>query len=443
MRTMVDGLSELVHLVGDTFRLWCRNLLPLVTWFLAGYVGFRAAVNGAIWLSAHQHKSLAFGMFAAGVLAQLAASVGMIRTCANSLYRWRDAAGDDEDETSDPTQQNLMELLAVTMLPLVAIWSAWGFLEVQIGQLSATNMIQVGMQPGAQFFETAGGAWRGYLPAIVVLLVIRRVVEAIDDRWPSRPAKFVQVWTEAFFLLITVVVFPAAKNQFVDWFKARDFWYLTLDWWDAFKDFFDGINIPVPAGLVFLWGFFWETLWPLFKEGVGEPLTWLAITTVVFGHRVLSGGSVLRGTRLEQQLGGQPIVEKQPNRIVALTNKAPNLLLGGLREKFYPTLNAFRLLVRSGPVFLGVVCLVYTLYTLGESWTFVGIQRWIGVHGERWGLMNHEITELIRNIFFETLRIALLAAAFDMCISVSAQRRRETAQAAAAKAEAEAADTRS
>ena len=40
-------------------------------------------------------------------------------------------------------------------------------------------------------------------------------------------------------------------------------------------------------------------------------------------------------------------------------------MLGGLREKFYPTLNAFRLLVRVGPVFLGVVCMVYTFWLLG------------------------------------------------------------------------------
>ena len=42
MRTIVDGFREMVHLIGDTFRLWWRNLLPMATWFLAGYVGFKA-----------------------------------------------------------------------------------------------------------------------------------------------------------------------------------------------------------------------------------------------------------------------------------------------------------------------------------------------------------------------------------------------------------------
>ncbi|TWD80600.1 hypothetical protein FB561_1683 [Kribbella amoyensis] len=430
MRTIVDGLREMVHLIGDTFRLWWRNLLPLATWFLAGYVGFRASINAAIWLSEHQHKSLAFGLFAAGVLAQIAAAVGMIRTCATSLFRWRDAASDQEEETSDPTQQNLMELLSVTLLPLVAVWSAWGFLEERISELSVSTIVQLGNGPGTGFFEINDGKWKGYLPAIVVLLVIRRVIEAIDDRWPSRPAKFLQVWSEAFFLLITVVVIPPAKNEFTGWLAERNFWYFTVDWWDKAKEFFAGINIPLPAGLEFLWAGFWETLWPLFKEGVGEPLTWLAITTVVFGHRVLSSGGVLRGTRLERRLGVQPAEEQQPvGRIVAMTNKAPNLVLGGLREKFYPTLNAFRLLVRVGPVFLGVVCLTYTIWTLADSWTFVGFQRLIGVHGERWGLMNHEIASLGKDVVFETLRIALLAAAFDMCISVGAQRRAEAAAA--------------
>ena len=70
--------------------------------------------------------------------------------------------------------------------------------------------MQRGLQPGAAFFELGGGAWHKYLPAIVILLVLRRVIEAIDDRWPSRPAKFAQVWAESFFLLITVVVTPYA-----------------------------------------------------------------------------------------------------------------------------------------------------------------------------------------------------------------------------------------
>jgi hypothetical protein len=435
MRTIVDGFREMVHLIGDTFRLWWRNLLPLVTWFLAGYVGFRAAINGAIWLGQHQHKSLGVGLFSFGVLIQIAASVGMIRTCATSLYRWRDAAANKSEETSDPTQQGLMELLSVTLLPLVAVWSAWGFLDEQLAELSVSNTVELGLGPGAAFFVLNNGGWKDYLPAIVILLVIRRVVEAVDDRWPSRPAKFLQVWAEAFFILITVLVTPHAVGDFKDWVSTRSFWFFTVDWWDGVREFFDKINIPLPGGLEWLWGFAWDTLWPLFKDGVGQPLTWLAITTVVFGHRVLSGGGVFRGTGVERRFGATTPDAPEPSRLVKLTNQAPNLVLGGFREKFYPTLNAFRLLVRVGPVFLGVVCMVYTFWVLGSDWTFIGIQRLIGIHGDKWDLMNHEIASGLRDVVFETLRIALLAAAFDLCISVSAERR---AEAAEVKTEAEA-----
>jgi hypothetical protein len=425
----------MVRLIADTFRLWWRNLLPLVTWFLAGYVGFRASIVAAIWLSEHQHSSLGIGVFSAGVLIQIAATVGMIRTCAASLYRWRDAASNKAEETSDPTQRGLMELLAVTLLPLVAVWSAWGFLEDQIQELTVSNLVARGTQAGAAFFDLAGDAWHAYLPAIVILLVLRRVVEAIDDRWPSRPGKFVQVWAEAFFLLLTVVVTPYAVRSFKNWFEQRNFWYFSVDWWTDLKGFFAGIHIPIPAGIEFLWGFFWESLWPLFKLGVAEPLTWLAITTVVFGHRVLASGGVFRGTRIERRLGSkQAVAETQPNRFVALTNQAPNLVLGGFREKFYPALNAFRLLVRVGPVFLGVVCMVYTFWLLGEEWVFVAFQRAIGVHGQQWTLMDHQIAQLGRDIIFQTLRIALLAAAFDQCISVGAERRAELKAAEEAEA---------
>jgi hypothetical protein len=219
MRTIVDGFREMVHLIGDSFRLWWRNLLPMTTWFLAGYVGFKLSMSSAIWLAEHSHSSIGVGVFSAGVLMQIAAYVGMIRTCATSLYRWRDAASNTAEETSDPTQQSLMELLAVTLLPLVAVWSAWGYLEGQVSQLTVSNLVQRGLQPGSGFFDLGGGAWHKYLPAIVILLVLRRVLQAIDDRWPSRPAKFAQVWAEAFFLLITVVVTPFAIDDAKDWFQ--------------------------------------------------------------------------------------------------------------------------------------------------------------------------------------------------------------------------------
>ena len=437
MRTLVDGLREMVQLITDAFRLWWRNLLPLVTWFLAGYIGFMGSIDAAVWLAEHGHSSLGVGIFSAGVLVQIAATVGMIRTCATSLYRWRDAASNKAEETSDPTQQGLMELLALTLLPLVAVWSAWGFLDERVGTLGVYNQIIRGNQPGSQFFQLGDGHWKGYLPVIVILLVIRRVVEAIDDRWPSRPVKFVQVWAEAFFLLLTVVVIPFAVKDFKKWFKVRSFWYFSVDWWSDVKDWFAGIHVPIPAGIEFLWGVFWETLWPLFKLGVGEPLTWLAITTVVFGHRVLSSGGVFRGTRLERRLGSRIDENAKPaSRIVAWTNQAPNLVLGGIREKFYPTLNAFRLLVRVGPVFLGVVCFVYTLWKLGRDWMLVVLQHLIGVHGSHWGMMNTDIASAFRDAIFDTFQIALLAAAFDLCISVGAERK---AEVEAKKAEQEAA----
>jgi hypothetical protein len=372
------------------------------------------------------------GVFSTGVLIQIAATVGMIRTCATSLYRWRDAAGNKAEETADPTQQGLMELLAVTLLPMVAVWSAWGFLDDRIKVLSVTNLVERGLGPGANFFTLNDHGWHTYVPAIVILLVLRRVFEAVDDRWPSRPVKFAQVWAEAFFLLLTVAVTPHAVADFKGWIEVRDFWYISVDWWNGLKDFFAGIHVPIPAGIEFLWGVFWDSLWPLFKSGVAEPLTWLAITTVVFGHRVLTSSGVFGGTRIERRFGGQLTTEDdapKQNRLVALTNQAPNLLLGGLREKFYPTLTAFRLLVRVGPVFLGVVCTVYTLWLLADDWAFAGLVRLIGVHGTDWGLMNNEIATLATDIVFETLRIALLAAAFDLCISVGAERRAGAADA--------------
>lgn len=425
MHTLAEGCQETLRLIADTFRLWWRNLLPMLTWFVAGFVGFRLSITVAIWLGHHQHQNLAVGVFSAGVLCQLVAVVGMIRTCAKSLHRWRNAAA-GTDETTDPTQQHLLELLSLTLLPLVAVWSAWGFLEERIRVLAVSYTVEHGVG-GDYIFQVVDGAWKNYLPAIVVLLVLRRAIEAVDDRWPSRPAKFLQVWTEAFFLLLVVVVTPQVVGMVKTWIGERTFWFAVVDWWESARDWFAGINIPIPAGLEFLWGTFWETLWPLFKNGVGEPLTWLAITAVVFGHRALSGSGLIKGTRLEGRLAGATVPVAQ-TRMARMTHKAPNLLLGGLREKFYPTLNAFRLLVRVGPVFLGVVCLVYSLHFVANGWAFHQLLRLTGTTERPWNLMSWELIDFVRGCVFDTLRIALLAAAFDQCLSVAAEKRAESAQ---------------
>ena len=44
MRTLAEGLSEALRLIADTFRIWWRNLLPLMTWYLTGYLGLRLSM---------------------------------------------------------------------------------------------------------------------------------------------------------------------------------------------------------------------------------------------------------------------------------------------------------------------------------------------------------------------------------------------------------------
>lgn len=418
MQIIAEAFIEIVRLIGDTFRLWWKNLVPLVTWFLAGNIVFVAATQGAVWLRIHQHATLAIGLFSFGALAQLVAIVGMIRTVAGSLYRWRDAAA-GPGETIDPTQQRLLELLALTLLPLVAVWSAWGYLDESVNAYAGTfYTIKGTFDPP---FNLSGGQWKSYLPAILILLVVRRIVEWSDERRPNRAVKLFQVWVEAFFILLVFIITVPAIQAGKDWLADRRFWIAVTDMWDGVKGWFAGINLPIPAGLEWLWGVFSGTLWPLFTAGVAQPLTWLAITTVVFGHQALSAAGVVRGTRLEKRIHGGETANG--GRVAAMANRAPDLVLAGFKEKFLPTLNAFRLLLGVGPVFLGAVCVVYSLHDVAFNWFDVGLNRLIGDRGPKFTMMWSDLIGLAGNALFEPLRIALLAAAFDQAISVGLQKR--------------------
>ncbi|HYU85996.1 MAG TPA: hypothetical protein VEK80_14445, partial [Kribbellaceae bacterium] len=226
MHTIAEAFTEIVRLIGDTFRLWWKNLVAMLSWFFAGYVAFRLSTQGAIWLGVHQHDKISIGLFSFGVLAQIAAVVGMIRACAASLYRWRDAAA-GPGETTDPTRQRLIELLTVTMLPLIAVWSAWGFLDDRIDQYAGDYLISQGI--GDVPFDVTDGHWKSYLLPIVVLLAVRRVLEWVDEKWPSRAGTLLQIWVEAFFALLVVVVTPVAVREAKGWIADRRFWHVTVD----------------------------------------------------------------------------------------------------------------------------------------------------------------------------------------------------------------------
>lgn len=432
MRTVAEAGLEIVRLIADTFKLWWRKLLPLLAWFLTGYIALALATQAAIWLGRHQHRSIAIALFSAGVLVQIAALVGMIRSCADALFRWREAAA-GPDQTTDPTQRKLMELLSVTMLPLVLVWSAWGILDERLAQFAAEYAVETAGEARSGFIFNEA-AWTFYLPALIGLIVLRRVLEAVDDRWPNKPTKFGQIWAEAFFALLLVIVTPRVVERFLNWFERREIWRLISEQWQLVREWFAGISVPIPDGLEWLWEQFRETLWPLFYDGVAQPMTWLAVTTVVFGHRALSAGSIVQGTRFESRIAGR--ADSAPTgRVASISSRAPELVFGGLKEKFIPTLNAFRLVVRVGPVFLGVVCLVYSFHLLAEHWFWHALVRWIGDHGSSWNVMNNQLAGLAVALIFEPLRVALLAAAFDQCVSVAVEQRQDAAKAKEESAE--------
>lgn len=432
MRTVTEAGLEIVRLIADTFRLWWRKLLPLTTWYVAGYTALALATQGAIWLGVHQHRNLAIALFSAGVLVQIAALVAMIRTCANALFRWREAAA-GPDQTTDPTQRKLMELLSVTMLPLVLVWSAWGILDEKLARFAAAYLVETAGSARSSFIFNEAD-WRFYLPALIGLLVLRRALETVDDRWPNKPTKFGQIWAEAFFALLLVIVTPQLFDRFMNWLDRREIWYLVSEQWRQVREWFAGISIPIPDGIEWLWELVRETLWPLFYDGVAQPMTWLAVTTVVFGHRALSASNIVQGTRFESRIAGRS--DTAPSgRMASITSRAPELVFGGLKEKFIPTLNAFRLVIRVGPVFLGVVCLVYSFQLLAEDWSGHALIRLIGDHGSSWNVMNNQLAGLAIAVVFEPLRVALLAAAFDQCVSVAVEQRQEAAAEQAKKAE--------
>jgi hypothetical protein len=429
--------TELRVLIVDTGRVWWR-LLPLITGiYLLGWLGSELSLRVSLILG-DISPWLTLILFAFSFVCTLAAAI-VILTLAGRELGIRQLLPEDEREIDD-RDTSITRLLAITLLPFLGMYAAFGHVAEAAHRLITQQWIRYG--PLAHQ-ETVLGALHdmatkhlGWLIALLVgIYVVRRLLDFLAERTGLRILGIVVVLIEAFFLLLVVTGGIRVLQTFGLWLNDR----AVMQWLAAIKnalaDFFAIFKIDLPEILTRIWVFVTDTIWPVLVDVIAQPMLWLAVAALVFGSRVLSLAELWRkGQPYAARIPGATAFaryrEKRAFRRLGPPPKGVRLaaarikeaFFGDIDDKYLPAFHALRLVLRAGPIFLGAYIFVYSLVIIVGNYLEMSINWLLGGHEFQFWVRWEPAFVLIQDALVEPVRLCLLAVAFRRCLELFAQR---------------------
>lgn len=405
-----------------TLAIWGRCLAPLVLWFTLGRLGrFGMLVAGSeLSHGSFREWRLAGVMlvFIAMVMLGMVVTVGMLYSLRGVLTEVR--ARRAEGERDEPLLTGLGRVIII----FVAIYLAWGWQSADAHQFADADMERYAAQydkyTAALLSSMTSGNGAG--PAkptppdagtnllldvkvaivfTIVAVVARFVLSTIHERRGGTKLAFGVAFCElayTFYGAVLVVSFAGGRSA---WVHQR----VVTTWWD---DHWAGLEGSVPG---------WQTAmeWlsdvrPDIMESVVGPLTWLTLAILVYGAYSEESRALVAGTSLEQ---AAEAVQRRTHR---LTRRGVGMLLArtGL-DRWPPVLNALRLTLRGGAPLFSVMCLCYTLLSVGADYAERGAYYLIGTAHRQLEWEIYQIpVRFGRDLLFTTLTLCLFAATFDI-----------------------------
>jgi hypothetical protein len=423
---LIEAGRQFWLLVHDTAELWWRTAWTLMTIVLLGAAARVGAEVAAVEIGVkHDHPLVAIALFPVGILVEVATLFALVRVVAvHWAARTTTAAGDDEP---DPRSEPMLHALAVTLLPLIAIYSANGVIDERVRNLVNASTKETGLFGIADspIIVVLSREWLKAVPVLVAAYVLRRVLDHFYERTGWRWLGLVTAWTELMFLLTAFIVVRRAFGDLHGWWSQRRIAHDLGSAWHTVAGWFATVRLPLPDWFSAAWGFFWHQLWPPLLDGFVLPLAWLAATALVFGYRELGGRSLIADVGVPHRVRARldrfrgPAAPRSRGGRFAL-GELTDLLAGDARDKYLPTLHGLKRVLRVGPVFLGVYCLAYGAQHFLAGWSVVLGEAALGVRTPNFWIAGEHLETLALDLIWEPLRICLLAAAFIRCLRVTA-----------------------
>ncbi len=432
--------TDLRILVTDTGRL-CWRLLPrLLTIWLLGWLARRVFSAVAV-IAGDVSPWLTLAIFPLGIVAELIAIVLILQACGRELGIR--ALIPSSELVDDDRDAGVTRLLAITLLPFIGIYAAFGYINDAAYVLYVQQMARYGLLSdtptvlGLLNDLATQHTWR-LVMIVITLYVARRLVDLAHEQTGWRPLGLLVAVLEAFFVLLLVMggirIWQLAKI----WLRDRAFMRWIETALDPLEQLFALIRINLPELVVRVWDFVFGQVWPVLADTLLQPLVWLAVAAIIYGSNVMSLADLNRtvrdqlpgrysgrtarraARRAERRTAHQARPPRQGLRRVG--TEAKEAFLGDVDDKYLPTFHALRLVVRSGPTFIGSFVLVYAAVAILGNYLQRLVRLVTGGRDLDFWLVYDPLLDLIRTLPVELLRLCLLAVAFRRCLELFDQR---------------------
>lgn len=214
----------------DTVRMFVRLFPELVALQLLGWLGYGVSLRVGASIS-YDHPWLALVVFSTGFVFVLAAIVLQLRLVGAELGI-RELLPDDAPE--DDRDEGIGRLLALTLLPFLGIYAAFGFVQDRAQELMVSSLVQTGILADktlASQLAPQNAQEIGVVVGVVVgAYLIRRVLDLVHEATDLRILGLLSAFAEAFFMLSLLLSGGHLLSFIRHWFSTRVLaqWISTL-----------------------------------------------------------------------------------------------------------------------------------------------------------------------------------------------------------------------
>jgi hypothetical protein len=434
--------TDLRILIVDTGRVWWRLLPTIMGVYLLGWLGSELTLRVAV-IAGDISPWLALALFAFNFVCVLAAAIVILSLAGRELGIKQLLPA--EEREIDDRDTSLSRLLAITLLPFLGMYAAFGQVAEAAQRLVTQQWVRYGFLSDQQtvlgaLHDLASQHLLWLIALLLGIYVLRRLLDFVAERTGLRVLDLVVVLIESFFMLLLIVGGIRVFARFQAWLEDRAVMQWLAELRDALARFFAIFKIDLPEILTRTWAFIADTVWPLVLDVIAQPMLWLAVAALVFGSRVLSLAELWRkgrpyAARIPGATSFARYREKRvfrrlgppPKGVRLVAARVQEALFGDIDDKYLPTLHALRLVLRAGAIFLGSYIFVYNLVIILRNYLDMSINWLVGGHEVQFWVRWEPVFALIPDALIEPIRLCLLAVAFRRCLELFAQRSAVTA----------------
>ncbi len=390
-------------LFGTWFRALAATWPTVLAWYLGGVVVRESVLSLAAPIGADSGLS-AFLLLPLAVLARLISYVGMFLAVRRALPATRALAGPRQPGAGRRAREFLDVLLA-SIVPFFVLYGLVGLLQQDV-ESYANRAARWSFGKGLAFLGPGSG------PLVVAVIVLAFLGRQALQRWGDRlPRAFalLEIYLEAVWVFVAVSGISASLGPVLGWIRERQVVRWGVDGRQVLRELWTPLRVAIDGidGLV-----------PLLLQLIALPLAWLLVAGIV-STRDLAAVAEERVVPKRVEVRLRTVLGRLPAAIAKRRRRVDD----EWDSVYRPLTVAARLIARTDPGALAAFLASSALVVAAQSWAVFAATRAIGANDfPFWSIVLPLVTIPITAVA-ETVRICLLAAAFDLALAAWRARR--------------------